>query len=295
MDSANKAQKGLLGSAVLSELVKGGFEVTVVGRSNKTDEDLPPNVRRITVDYSDKQSLVESFKGQDAVVSTVSHEAIPAQKLMIDAAIEARVRRFIPSDFGSLSTNPAASHFLHHVSMVDIQRYLKSNSDKIEYTIFSIGGFTEFLVTYGFAFDWEHKTAELWNEGSSQISTTSLHGVGRAIVGTLKNPEPTKNKNLFVHELVVTQSQLLSLAKKYSPGVEWTITKVSDPQAEFDTLEANARENPSFPNIVAFLKASIMSGKHQAHYQKVDNDLVGLPLLSEKDLESRFAEAYGSK
>lgn len=293
--SANVVQKGLLGSAVLSELVKGGFEVTLLSRSNKTDEDLPPNVRRLAVDYNNKQSLVDALNGQDAVVSTVAGEAIPAQKLMIDAAIESGVRRFIPSDFGSLTTNPAASQFPHHVNMVDIQQYLKSKSHEIEYTIFSIGGFTEFVVNSGFAFDWEHKTAELWGDGSSGISSTSLSGVGRAIVGALKNPEPTKNRNLFIHELVVTQSQVISLAKKYSPGAEWTITNVSDPLAECDRLEAIVKETPSFPNIMAFLKATVLSGKYQAHYQKVDNDLVGLPLLSEKDLESRFAQAYGSK
>jgi hypothetical protein len=295
MDIANKSQKGLLGSAVLPELAKGGFEVTILSRSEKTNDDLPPNVRRLTVDYDDKQSLVDALKGQDAVVSTVSGEAALAQKLMIDAAIEAGVRRFIPSDFGSLTTNPAASHFPHHVNFVEIQKYLRSKSDAIEYTIFSIGGFTDFLVTYAVAFDWEHKKAQLWGDGSSRISSTSLQGTARAIVGALKNPEPTKNKNLFIHELVVTQSQLLSLAKKYSPHAEWTITKIDDPLAEFDRLEALAKASPEFPNIMALLTASLMSGKFQAYYKEVDNDLVSLPLLSEKDLESRFAEAYVNK
>lgn len=287
--------KGTFGSAVLPELLKAGFEVTVLSRSDKSNEDHPPNVRRITVDYNDKQRLVEALKGQDAVVSTVSGEALLAQKPMIDAAIEAGVRRFIPADYGCLTTNPAASHFPHHVPMVEIQKYLKSKAGEIEHTIFSIGAFTDFLVTYGVAFDWEHKTAQLWGDGSNRISSTSMQGSARAIVGALKNPEPTKNKNLFIHELVVTQSQLLNLAKKYSPRAEWTVTKINDPVAEFDRLEAVAKESPDFPNIIALLQASIFSGKYQAYYQKIDNDLVGLPVLSEKDLEARFAEAYGSK
>ncbi|KAG8162222.1 hypothetical protein KVR01_007987 [Diaporthe batatas] len=287
--------RGQLGSAVLSELVKGGFEVTVLGRSRKTEEDLPAHVRVLAVDYADKQSLVKALSGQDAVVSTVASEARPAQKLMIDAAIETGVRRFIPTDFGSLTTHPAASDFPHHIDMVDIQQYLKSKSHDIEHTIFSIGGFTEFIINYNLFFDWEHKTAEVWADGSSGISTTSLHGIGRAIVGALKNPEPTKNKNLFLHELVVTQSQLISLAKKYSPGADWTITQVSDPLAEFYRLEAIAKEDPSFPNTMDFLKATVMSGKFQAYYQEVDNELVGLPLLSEKDFELKFAQVYGNK
>lgn len=293
-DITNELQKGLLGSAVLPELVKGGFEVTLLSRSEKTDEDLPADVRRITADYNDKQSLVKALNGQDAVVSTVAGEAALAQKLIIDAAIEAGVRRFVPSDFGSLTTNPAASHFPHHVNIVEIQKYLQSKSNEIQYTIFSIGAFTDFLVTYGVAFDWEHKSAQLWGDGTSRMSTTSLQGTARAIVGALKNPEPTKNKNLFIHELVVTQSQLVNLAKQFSPQAEWTITKIDDPLGEFDKAEAIVKEKPEWPNIMALLKASLLCGKFQAYYPKVDNDLVSLPLLSEKDLESRFAEAYGN-
>ncbi|KAG6355084.1 hypothetical protein INS49_004165 [Diaporthe citri] len=235
-------------------------------RSEKTDESLPANVRRVAVDYSDTPSLANALKGQDVVVSTVGMEGIPGQKLIIDAAIQAGVRRFIPSDFGSLTTNPAASRLPHHVSMVEIQDYMRSKSNKIEYTIFSIGAFTDFLVNRG--------------DGTSRISTTSLNGAARAIVGALKNPEPTKNKNVFVHELVVTQSQLLSLAKKYSPQAEWTITKIDDPEAEFDRLLTVVREQPEIPKIIALVKASLLSGKFQVYYKAVDNDLVGLPLLN---------------
>lgn len=113
-------------------------------------------------------------------------------------------------------------------------------------------------------------------------------------MGALKNPEPTKNKNLHVHELVVTPSQLLTLAKKYSPEAEWIVTKIDDPAAEFDRLEALARKQPDVTNIIALIKASLLSGKFKGYYQAVDNDLVGLPILSEKDLEARFADAFGN-
>lgn len=267
--------------------------MTLLSRSEKTCEEPPAGVHRITVDYNDKQSLVNALKGQHAVVSTVAMEAILGQKLIIDAAIQAGVRRFIPSDFGSLSTDPAASDLPHHVSMVEIQNYVKSKSDQIEYTIFSIGAFTEFLVKYPFAFDFEQKTAQVWGDGTTKISSTSLNGAARAIVGALKNPEPTKNKNIHVHELVVTQSQLLSLAKKYSPQAEWTITQVVDPAAEFARLEDLVKIQPDITNITSLIKACLLSGKYQGHYEAVDNELVGLPVLTEGDLEARFAEVYG--
>jgi hypothetical protein len=35
-----------------------------------------------------------------------------------------------------------------------------------------------------------------------------------------------------------------------------------------------------------------VAGKLEAYYKEVDDELVGLPLLSERHLEARFAEAY---
>lgn len=100
--------------------------MTLLSRSEKTDDDIPANVRRVAVDYNDNQSLVNALRAQDAVVSTTSMEATLGQKLIIDAAIQAGVRRFIPSDFGSLTTDPAASQLPHHVHLVEIQKYLQS-------------------------------------------------------------------------------------------------------------------------------------------------------------------------
>jgi hypothetical protein len=46
-------------------------------------------------------SLVEVFNGQDAVISTLSTANIAEQKIVIDAVAAAKVKRFMPSEFGS--------------------------------------------------------------------------------------------------------------------------------------------------------------------------------------------------
>lgn len=53
----------------------------------------------IKTDYA-PSSLLKSFKGQDAIVSAVGPMGVPKQIKMIDAAAEAGVKRFIPSEFG---------------------------------------------------------------------------------------------------------------------------------------------------------------------------------------------------
>lgn len=46
-------------------------------------------------------SLVKVFTGQDAVISTLSTANIAEQKVVIDAVAAAKVKRFMPSEFGS--------------------------------------------------------------------------------------------------------------------------------------------------------------------------------------------------
>jgi hypothetical protein len=52
------------------------------------------------VDYESVDSLKAAFAGQDAVVSAIATVAIKGQQPIIDAAIAAGVKRFIPSEFG---------------------------------------------------------------------------------------------------------------------------------------------------------------------------------------------------
>jgi hypothetical protein len=54
----------------------------------------------IKSDYS-FDSLVKVFAGQDAVVSTLATANIDEQKIVVDAVAAAKVKRFMPSEFGS--------------------------------------------------------------------------------------------------------------------------------------------------------------------------------------------------
>lgn len=57
-------------------------------------------VRLLKVSFDDEDALIQSLFGQDAVVVSISKGGIRAQKALIDAAVKAGVKRFIPSEFG---------------------------------------------------------------------------------------------------------------------------------------------------------------------------------------------------
>jgi hypothetical protein len=57
------------------------------------------NVKVITTDYS-PTSLALAFAGQDAVLSLLGLSAISQQYALVEAAVTAGVKRFLPSEFG---------------------------------------------------------------------------------------------------------------------------------------------------------------------------------------------------
>ena len=73
--------------------------MTVLTRASSTST-FPPAVRVHKTDYDSSESLAEGFKGQDAVVSVIASAATGQQQKIVDAAVKAGIKRFIPSEFG---------------------------------------------------------------------------------------------------------------------------------------------------------------------------------------------------
>ena len=99
--SADTQASGNLGSVVLSTLLASAeFTLTAITRPSSTAT-FPSGVNVIRADTSSLSELTEAFKGQDAVISIAATAGAGGQDVVIDAAIAARVSRFIPSEFGA--------------------------------------------------------------------------------------------------------------------------------------------------------------------------------------------------
>lgn len=86
---------------LLIEPLAAHFNLTLLTRPSSAaslPSNLPTNVRTVSADYT-IADLTIAFTGQDAVVSAVGAAAFASQKLLIDAAVAAGVRRFLPSEF----------------------------------------------------------------------------------------------------------------------------------------------------------------------------------------------------
>ncbi|KAL4863284.1 hypothetical protein BDV12DRAFT_189792 [Aspergillus spectabilis] len=102
---------GSLGSVLLNSLLsEPAFRVTILAReSPKALASIPSSAKVITIsDSYPAEDLVKAFKGQDAIVNAITSFSVAEQLKFIDAAIEAGVKRYIPSEYGLDNNTPAA-------------------------------------------------------------------------------------------------------------------------------------------------------------------------------------------
>lgn len=87
-------------------LADGRFNVSIVTRKTSKST-FPPEANVIALDDSMLHTdLVDAMKDQEIVVSAVGPASLELQRDLIDAAIEAGVKHFIPSEYGVNNLHP---------------------------------------------------------------------------------------------------------------------------------------------------------------------------------------------
>ncbi|KAH7246983.1 hypothetical protein NW759_007750 [Fusarium solani] len=138
---------GELAQELIKVLLKGGgHEITALSRKD-SPRNIPPGLSWSKVDYNDKPQLARTLRGFDAVLSFIlvfSDEAYRAQLNLIDAAIEAGVKRFAPSEWSMF----VLDHYPMYSYKLQTRQYLEHlNRDGkvLEYSLFTPGIFMDYL------------------------------------------------------------------------------------------------------------------------------------------------------
>lgn len=282
---------GTLGPHVLKALLDANFQVTILTRSKKPGA-YDAGAKVVEVDFTSVESLTAALKGIDGLVSTVAGTAVENQALLIDAAVAAGVKRFIPSEYGSCTTSPELEAFPIYAPLFKIKKYLqeKAKAGELSWTVLACGAFLEFLFGGPMLLDFENHKATLFDEGDNRISTTSLPNVGKAIVGILKNFEATKNKVVRTSEAILTQNRLLRIAERLRPDIKWESTNVQTSAVLKEGLDGVGAGDFSMPIIMKILTGTAGAGDiYGAAYDETDNELLGVKELTEEDLKKLVA------
>ncbi|KAI9151252.1 hypothetical protein HJFPF1_08451 [Paramyrothecium foliicola] len=132
-----------------------------------------PHLKVIKIDDDEPgDKLVQAFTGQDSVVSVSPGRPYTLQMQMIDAAVRAGVKPFIPTEYGN-NTCAAASELsplVYHLNK---------------------------------------KRAIVYDLGNQPWSTTKIGTAALAIVKVLQKQTETVNRSVFVASFTVSQNQVL--------------------------------------------------------------------------------------
>ncbi|CAK1359261.1 Isoflavone reductase P3 [Cercospora beticola] len=276
---------GNLGPSVVNALVDAGLTVTVLSKSGKTDK-LPSSVKTVKTDYS-SQSFTDAFKGQDAVVSLLpNHDGQPP---LIDAAIEAGVKFFLPSEFGSDIAGSAKIAALPvFAGKVKTQEYLKSKQDKISYAFVVNGLFLDWGIGAGFNVNLNGPTRVI-DGGNDKHSTTTLEDVGKATVAILKNPDQFKNRAVYIQSAAVSQNELIAIAEKKGKSIQRV--EATTEQIETDAWAKIKNGTAELPTFLDFIALSALSTPYGNNWSaKNDNELVGIKEKTQEELEQIVAQ-----
>ncbi|KAI9737815.1 MAG: hypothetical protein M1834_009184 [Cirrosporium novae-zelandiae] len=278
---------GNLGPHIVKALLdSNNFKISVLSRES-SNSTAPEGVTVLKSDYS-PDSLKEKFTGQDAVVSTIASMVVPLQKTIIDAAVDAGVKRFIPSEYGINTTGPLPPELSIMLGgKVAIQSYLKEKAS-------TNPGFSWTALATGPFFDWGIKrqmlglnvpthSATIYDSGNEAFSTTTVAQIGRAVSRILELPDKTANQYLWVKSFTTTQNELISILEEVT-GTKWDIQKGSAGDIYKMGQEKFAKKDPS--SFINFLQAYLLidgSGLSTVSDEEAANDLLGLPKEDLKD------------
>ncbi|KAK1971565.1 NmrA-like family protein [Colletotrichum sublineola] len=283
---------GSVGRPTVKALLKENFQVTGLTRQSSSAT-LPEGARHLTTDFSEA-SLLEAFRNQDAVVSTVTSsqsDALILQKTLIDAAIAAGVKVFVPSEYGVDTADGTAPKYVPSLAdKIEVVKYLKERQDKISWTAIVTGGIFDWgLKVPGFGgLDVAARTVTIFDGGDIPFDATNLEQVGKAIAKTLTKPELTRNQYVYVNSFTVTQNKVLAALEK-ATGDKFAVSQGS--VEELWRGGAAQLEQGQPLGILAMIAGTLYGKGGVAYYSTTKglwNERLGLP---QEDL-NEFIENY---
>ncbi|KAI0390785.1 NAD(P)-binding protein [Xylariaceae sp. FL0594] len=297
---------GNLGQHIVRELLHAGFTVTVLKRSStssttSTTTTFPGDVQtREIADYTSIPSLTAALEGQDAVVCTISTGASIAgvQKPLVDAAVAAGVRRFVPSEFGIntrfLEDGPIKRilggkletlGYLH-----EMHKREKEKGRSFTWTGISTGLFFDWGLDFGsIGVAKSSRTATIYDSGDEPFQATNLRTIGRAVAAVLRQPERTVNRYLTIASFNPTKNEIHATIERLT-GEKWQVHRAST--AEHYQIGLDKLDKGDYMAFSHFLRHRIHRDGAGLAVTGPDNalDLLG---IEEESLEDTLREWLG--
>jgi hypothetical protein len=282
---------GSIGSIVFEALLKEPTLTVTVLRRQSSNADLPSVIPAITVpDTYPTEALVKAFKGQDVVINCMTSLSVGEQYRLIDAAITAGVRRYVPSEYG-LNNMRSDAQALNQVFKDKglVQTYLRSKEEVIEWMSVSCGMWIKWSMQRDFlGMHIKDKRFVFWDDGDGYFSCTTEENTALGLINALiKTPDETKNRNVFLSDFAVTQKELLAEIEKQT-GSPFSVGRIDTKTYIQEQQKAYAEGNKTA--VYALIETGFVTGRFGGHLEKegeILNEKLGLPKHSLSEVVSK--------
>lgn len=282
----------------MDNLVVAGFTVSALTR-DASKSTFPAEVRIIVSDYT-SESLTEAFRDQDAIVSTVGTYSTTEQLRIIDCAVNAGVKRFLPSEFGIDTSDPRIVDVLPPAKMkYDTVQYLKTKQEKLSWTAVIVGGFFDWALMVGaLGCDIRNRKVTVFDGGDKSCEFTNIETIAKTVAAVLSadHYDETSNRYVYVNSFTVTQNQIVTELEK-ATGASFARTHVKAAEVaeearrqlatgEFESIGGS----PYVKGSVSLITAQVHNLDGLNHYSQTRglwNQRLG---LAEEDFEATIRE-----
>jgi uncharacterized protein YbjT (DUF2867 family) len=139
----------------------------------------------LAVDVTNVNDLEAALKGIDVVISVVAGQFLATQKVIIEAAKKAGVKRFYPSEFGVVDVEAKIDH-----PILDIKRDIRKAvvDAGIELVVVGDFFFLEWQVSPFYSFNFENFTVDITGDGNTKIGFASLQNIAEYVAESINHP-----------------------------------------------------------------------------------------------------------
>ena len=246
----------------------------------------------VEVNFESDESLQNALHGHDVLVSALGKTALALQPRLIDAAVAAGVGRIIPSEFGGNLQNPKTRQFPTYRPKVLIEEQLERHRKEsgTSYTFI----YTNCLLDWGLSatgkmlLDPENRSISLYDGGDVKFSTTSMPTTGKAVVSVLDHFDETANRSIHVHDVVITQNELLQMAREVTEGDgrgKWTSSVVDSAKLESESYAALKESGMNLKVFYGFAVRGAFGNGYGGHFVNCDNEFLGIKEMTREQVK----------
>ncbi|EMC94216.1 hypothetical protein BAUCODRAFT_36690 [Baudoinia panamericana UAMH 10762] len=290
---------GSVGKYITEELLKTGKHIVTALTRTDSESTMPKGVQVARVDYSSEDSIVDSLKGQEFLIITMSTRAPrDTQSKLINAAAKAGVKWVMPNEYSpDYVGEEAMGRDVMNFGQVQLGARQLIESHGMSWTALCCSHWYEFSLAGSqtrYGFDFQSKTVTYYDGGDVKINHSTWPQCGRAVAKLLSlkllpedesDKAPTlsqfRNKPLYISSFLLSQNDMLAAVLKATGDKEsdWTIQ--SKPVTERYQDGINAMQKGDMLGFATAMYARVFypegsPGDYESK-GKLANDILGLP------------------